>query len=154
MEHVQYYYSHCYIIVLQFCSSCVLAFMDCIVPADIAHCQNDGTCRINLLTDSLSCVCPTAYSGDTCEQSMFIAVVFSHFPHHHVLICTYLVIHRTNIVSCNKIAIFADFTTYQHTFLGAQSVGGGNRFWGHSPRIILGLTSSCRITFHIQSEKE
>ena len=42
--------------------------MDCIVPEDIAYCQNGGTCRINLLTESLSCVCTSAYVGDACEQ--------------------------------------------------------------------------------------
>ena len=47
---------------------CITAFIDCIEPGDIAHCQNGGTCRINLLTRSRSCVCPSAYIGDACEH--------------------------------------------------------------------------------------
>ena len=63
-------YYHCVVVLTSvlICSSCISAFMDCIVPEDIAYCQNGGTCRINLLTESLSCVCTSAYVGDACEQ--------------------------------------------------------------------------------------
>lgn len=57
-------------LMLSCCAACVSDITDCIVPADINRCQNGGTCRLNLLTDTISCECPTAYIGDSCEQSM------------------------------------------------------------------------------------
>ena len=45
----------------------ISAFIDCIEPADTAHCQNGSTCRISLLTQSLSCVRTSVYVGDGCQ---------------------------------------------------------------------------------------
>ena len=46
-----------------------LGMEDCIAPADISQCQNGGRCRINLLTDSISCMCTPDFIGEYCDQS-------------------------------------------------------------------------------------